>query len=149
MYYDLDIKAFYKYLKVEEFDNLEKTRVEYLRDLGYSIFVEKINNKYIDLPFFKKYTKLMNNLKMTPYLFGLTSNAEMYLLFMFSVDPNFNCLLISSEVNKIKELRSKMEKEFGVFDLNLIRIENVYLKKIMDKKEKEIIEEEIDRRSFK
>ena len=74
---------------------------------------------------------------------------EKYLLLMFSVDPNLEAAIIALSCNKVNEIKSQMVEKFGVFDLKLIRVEQHYIKYMLDSKKRKEIEEEVENRVFK
>ena len=74
---------------------------------------------------------------------------EKYLLLMFSVDPNLEAAIISLSCNKVNEIKTQMVEKFGVFDLKLIRVEQHYIKYMLDSEKRKEIEEEVENRVFK
>lgn len=81
--------------------------------------------------------------------FATTSQAEKFLLFMFSIDPNFEIAIIYASENRINDVKIKMREKFGVYDPYLIKIEKAVIKKLLSKEQQTIIYEEIEKRAFK
>jgi len=78
-----------------------------------------------------------------------TSMAEKLLLFMFSVDPNFEAAIIYSSEDRTIDTKAKLKEKFGVYDINLIKIEKLVIRKFLSEKKRNQINEEIERRAFK
>lgn len=79
-----------------------------------------------------------------------TNNSiEKLLLFMFSVDPNLEAFIIYSTCNNVKEIKYEMNKEFGLYDPYLIKVERIFVRYLLNQKDKEKLNEEIGKRVFK
>lgn len=96
-----------------------------------------------------RYVKVLNKIKTNPKKYNLTNSTEKLLMLMFAVDPSFEAIKIHNEFNKIDDARFDMEKYFGIFDKNLIKIELWYIKNLLDEESKKLLEEEIDKRVYK
>lgn len=107
------------------------------------------NNQNIDLWKIEKYIKIMNNIKTNPKKFNVTNSSEKLLLLMFAVDPEFEAAIIYGECNTTKEIKTKFKNKFGLYDPNLIKIENYFIKHFLSTKQKENIQKEIEKRAFK
>lgn len=77
------------------------------------------------------------------------NDTEKYILFMFSIDPNFEAIKILGQYNKLSEIKLAMILNFGIYDKNLFTIEKFYIKHFFSEKEKEDINNEIQKRAFK
>ena len=78
-----------------------------------------------------------------------TSMAEKFLLFMFSVDPNFEAAIIYGSEDRTIDAKAKLKEKFGVYDINLIKIEKLVIRKFLSEKKRNQINKEIERRAFK
>lgn len=141
------INSFYKYLKEANFSKLTKEKIGELFETSKS-FNKFFNRKDINILKSVRYEKITNRIKMNPKLFNTYEKSEMYLLFMFSVDPEFEAVKIYGEFNKLTDIKEKMEKKFGIYDPNLIKLEKFFIKYFMDKQKKEQIEKEIEDRVY-
>lgn len=144
----VDLRSFYttfNNLKINEvnFDKLNEIKEE-AKKLNY--FYE---GKFSNLMKSVKYTRVLNRIKTNPKGFNLTNSTEILLMVMFSIDPNFEAIKIHNEYNKISETKFAMEKHFGIYDSNLIKIEIWYIKNILDKESKISLEKEIEKRIYK
>lgn len=81
--------------------------------------------------------------------YSSTSIAEKYLLFMFSIDPDFEIAIIFGSEDRLYDIKAKIREKFGIYDQSLIKIEKAVLNKIIDEKKKKEVFDEIDRRAFK
>lgn len=81
--------------------------------------------------------------------YATTSHAEKFLLFMFSIDPNFEAAIIYGSEDRTFNAKKQIEEKFGVYDINLIKIEKLVIKKILSEAKRNQIYEEIDKRAFK
>lgn len=97
----------------------------------------------------ENYVKLMNNIRLNYKKYGIQSDAEKLILFMFSIDPTFEAAKIAGECNRTDEIKYKMINKFGLYDKNLIKIENFFIKYFLSEKYKKYINDEIERRAFK
>ena len=68
---------------------------------------------------------------------------------MFSVDPNFEVFYIYSTYNTSKDIKEEIIDKFGVYDPYLIKVEKLFIKKLLTQEEQNKINEEIERRVFK
>ena len=111
---------------------------DFKKNLGerYLIIMELINSNY-------RRNMPINN----QYAAG--SIVEKYLLFMFSVDPNFEAAIICGSEDRIYDIKRLIREKLGVYDPTLIKIENYVIKKFLSEKKRNEIQEEIERRAFK
>lgn len=144
----VSLNSFYKYLKDANFNTLTKEKIEELFETSKQ-FNKFFTNKNIDMGKSIRYEKIVNKIKMNPRLFNTYEKSEMYLLFMFSIDPEFEAFKIYGEFDKIKDIKSYMIRKFGVYDPNLINLEKLFIKHFMSKQKKEQIEKEIEDRVYK
>ena len=130
---------FYKNIDNLIFHDLNEERIVELYNVKDSLLEKKSNYKIIN--YMNKIKKLQkcNNLNET----------EKYILFMFSIDPNFEAIKILGEYNKLNEIKLAMILNFGIYDKNLFTIEKFYIKYFFSEKEKEDINNEIEKRAFK
>lgn len=121
-------KKFNKLFKRKEFRDIKSAR--------YLKLMELINSGYRE----------GNPIKSE---YATTSLAEKYLLFMFTVDPEFDAAIIYASEDRIKDIKEQMIDKFGVFDQNLVKIEKYVINKLLTEEKRNEINEEIDRRIFK
>lgn len=140
-----DINSFYKNLNNANFRGIDTKKLLELKFLSKE-FNAYFYNPNVTSPAYNRYTTIMNRIKTNA---KLTSDAERYILFMFSVDPNFEAAIIYASENHKKEIKKKMEERFGVFDPNLISIEKFYIKNFLSEKKRNEVKEEITKRIFK
>ena len=81
--------------------------------------------------------------------FATTSQAEKFLLFMFSIDPNFEIAIIHASEDRINDIKIKIREKFGVYDPCLVQIEKAVIKRLLSKEKQTEIYEEIEKRAFK
>lgn len=139
-----NIKDFYKYLNNANFKEINLKKLIELKTKA-----KTLNNfyNYEEENYGKgdRYAKVMDKIKTRPGM----SKEEKYLLFMLSVDPDFEAFKIYSECNKTEEIKTKMIYKFGVFDQYLVIIEKFYIKRFLSEKKRNEINEEIEKRIFK
>ena len=119
-------------------------------DREFIIYAKKTIIKFYEN--FEKLTFENTNDKKILNLKNLAPNLleeEKFILFMFSVDPTFEAIKIYGECNHINQLKQKMISFFGLYDSKLITIERNFIKNFFSEKEKEIINDEIEKRVFK
>lgn len=146
--YSIDINSFYENLSSTSFKGLDPKRILILKAFSKQLN-EFYNNKDIRLNKVGRYVKIMNRVKSNPKGYGITSDAEKYLLFMFSVDPNFEAAKIHGECDRINEAKEKMKMYFGLYDRKLIILENYFIKHFLSEEKRNEINKEIERRAFK
>ena len=146
--FKVDVDSFYKNLNGTSFKGLDSKKILELKE-NSNYFNKFYNNN--NLPFNKinRYVKIMNRIKTNPKGYGVSSEAEKYLLFMFCVDPTFEAAKIYGECNKTNEVKQKMERYFGIYDRRLIILEKFFIKHFLSDKKKNEINEEIEKRVFK
>lgn len=125
---------------------------------------EKLNffytNQHLNLDIVRRYTKIMELIytnqnrpeygtnSLASYA-NTQSNSEKLLLYMLSIDPNLEALIIYESYNTIKEIKQNIKLKFGVYDPNLIKIEKHYLKRFASNFKREKINETIEKKIFK
>lgn len=146
--YKVDIDSFYKNLNGTSFRGLDSKKLLTLKATSKPLngFYNNDNMPYNKV---SRYVKIMNRIKTNPKGYGVTSEAEKYLLFMFSIDPSFEAAKIHGECNKIDETKEKMQNYFGIYDRRLIILENYFIKLFLSEKKRNEINEEIEKRVFK
>lgn len=133
------IIKFYKDIDNINFDDLNKDKIIELYNMKDSLLEKMSNYKIIN--YINKIKKLEKS--------NIFNNTEKFILFMFSVDPNFEAIKILGEYNKLNEIKLAMILNFGIYDKNLFTIEKFYIKHFFSEKEKEDINNEIEKRAFK
>ena len=146
-----DMNAFYSYLSQANFKMITQKRLIELKAHSHTLN-KFLHNEHSGLTRPQRYVKLMNYIKRNPTKFGIDMNnkyAEMYILFMFAVDPSFEVAIITGECNRIHEIKNKMEDYLGIYYRNLIKLECFYLRHLATENKRKKINEEIDKRVFK
>lgn len=146
---NLEFESFYSRLPLTNFKNINNEIIENIKQNS-----KELNNFFsFNNGLFKtnKYLKIMNRIKTCPKNFNISNDdwAQIYLLFMFSIDPKFEITKIYGSCNTTKEIKFEIEKEFGVFDKNIIKLEKFFIKHFLSNSDKEKMDEEISQRSFK
>lgn len=144
---NIDVISFYKNFKKTKFEGILAKKVIELKNIS-----KKLNNNYENNPEYtkkSKYIRVMNKIKTNPKGYKITNDLEKYLLFMFSVDPEYNAIYMYASVNKIQDMKLEMIKKFGIYDPNLILIEKYYIKYILGPKKRKEIENKIEELSFR
>lgn len=145
-----DLKSFYKSLGELNFKGTTARKILELRYNSKELNrIFRDFNIYVELSAPQRYAKIANKIKTNPKGYGATNNSEMALLFMFSIDPNFEAAIIYGESNTTKEIKEKMMRHFGLYDSALIELEKHYINNFLGPKKTNEIEEEIDRRIYK
>ena len=130
---------FYKNIDNLNFNELSENKIIELYNIKDTLIEKTSNYKIIN--YINKIKKLSKNNKF--------NETEKFILFMFSVDPNFEAIKILGEYNKLNEIKLAMILNFGIYDKNLFTIEKFYIKHFFSEKEKEDINNEIEKRAFK
>lgn len=152
-----------KTITMESFYDVKKINFKDIDEIKLTLIMErakKINKMFLCKSFkeykSERYLRIMelincNYREGSPVNNGYAtvSIAEKFLLFVFSVDPKFEAAIIYGSEDRVKDSRLKIEEKFGVFDINLIKIEKAIIEKLLDSKTKNEIYEEIERRAFK
>lgn len=146
--YSVDVNSFYKNLKGTKFNGITKEKLLELKETSKKLNVYFRNQDY-NCNKAAKYTKIMNNIKTNPKGFKVYSEAEKFILFMFSVDPNYEAYMINAQYNKTEDIKNALIFRFGIFDLNLIKLERFFVKNFLSEKKRNEINEEIDKRVYK
>jgi len=137
--------VFYTNFNKTKFNILNDKKILELKQIAPNLLEEEAitNSKLVN------YVKKMRRLNRNPLKYNVNNNAEKYILFMLSVDPTFEALKIHGETNHINDTKRKMTSFFGAYDSKLIKIEKEFIKLFLSQKEKEEINEEIEKRVFK
>jgi len=149
-----NLKAFYNNLDLNKEDisldklNSIKERAIQFNNLYNSIYFKRNRaERYIRI------MELINSNCSNKYIinskFYTSSNTEKLILFMYSVDPNFEATIIYGVENNTKSIREKITQKFGIYDPNLIKIEKFVITNFLNQKQKDEINEEIENRIFK
>lgn len=151
--YNVILNSFYKDLKLKLCEiskddlNLIIKKATYLNKVfkskrfentpsaGYIKIMEMIHTNY-----------RKNNPTKMPY--STTSITEKYILFMYSVDPNFELAIIYGSALKSNQIIDGMKKMFGIYEPNLIKIEKFVIKNLLDKTKKEELDKIIEKKSY-
>lgn len=138
------IILFYNNFNEIDLSTITNDQMKYLKKFSKKLLEEKYssNNKFIN------YIKIIKKLIFNLNEYNISTDDEKYVLFMLSIDPNFEALKIYEESNNIKEIKKKMINYFGVYDKNLIEIEKEFIKVFLSDKEKQKLDEEIKKRIF-
>lgn len=136
---------FYKNFNKAKFNKLDENKILELKAIAPNLLEEEAitDSKLVN------YVKKMRRLNKKTENYNINNDAEKYILFMFSVDPNFEAIKIYGETNHITETKRKMCNFFGAYDSKLIKIEKEFIKLFLSEKEKQEINEEIEKRVFK
>lgn len=136
---------FYKDFNKVKFKTIDNKKILELKSIAHNLLEEEAitNSKLVN------YVKKMRRLNKNPENYNVTNSTEKYILFMLSVDPTFEAIKIYGETNHLNETKRKMCNFFGVYDSKLIKIEKEFIKLFLSQKEKELINEEIEKRVFK
>lgn len=121
---------------------------------------KRINSLYLDETFrsckSERYLRIMelihSNYSQTREVknhYATTSQEEKFLLFMFSIDPNFEIAIIHASEDKSYDIKTKIREKFGIYDPYLIRIEKAVINRLLSNEKKNEIYEEIEKRAFK
>ena len=115
-----DIASFYK-----NFNNTEFTKMKAKKLIELKEKAKKLNRQFLaDNQFSQKskYIRIMNKIRTNPKGYSVTNDLEKYILFMFSIDPNYDLTYLYASIDRIQDIKVKMAKKFGVYDPNLILI---------------------------
>lgn len=136
---------FYKNFNKTNFNTLDDRKILELKGIAPTLLEEEaITDSKL-----ANYIKKMRRLNKNPLKYNINNDAEKYILFMLSVDPTFEAIKIYGETNHINETKTKMCNFFGAYDSKLIKIEKEFIKLFLTQKEKDQINEEIEKRVFK
>lgn len=146
--------SFYGNIKTN-FSDIDEQKLIELKKRGEEINIKHYKNKNLKPTKTQRYFRLMElingNCKTRSLKneFSTDSDSEKLLLFMYSVDPTLEAAIIYSSYNTINEVKTKFSSEFGIFDPYLVKVEKYFMNKFLNSKEKEQINEEIEKRAFK
>lgn len=161
--YNRTLQSFYKKLDLDSF-NISNERIEELKI--QAININKFYNNEKMGTKLNRYIKIIekiqsNNRTNSPYNpndknrrqsstnYTTFTYEEKYLLLMFAVDPTLESAIIYLSTNRIDEAKSQMLARFGIFDIKLIRLEQHYIKYMLDTQKRNEINEEAEKRAFK
>ena len=130
---------FYKNIDNLNFNELSEERIKELYNMKDYLLEKNSNYKIIN--YINKIKKINTN--------KVFNQTEKFILFMFSVDSNFEATKILGEYNILSEIKLAMTLNFGIYDKNLFTIEKFYIKHFFSEKEKKNINDEIEKRAFK
>ena len=130
---------FYKNIDNLNINELNEKKITELYNIKDSLLDKTSDHKIIN--YINKIKKLSKNNNFT--------ETEKFILFMFSVDPNFEATKILGEYNGLNKIKLAMILNFGIYDKNLFTIEKFYIKNFFSEKEKQDINNEIEKRAFK
>ena len=153
--YQTIIKNFYINNQInlaECFNYINEDRIKILKEKAHILNKTYISPKLTKV---EKYCKRIERIETAPKIendfnkISTNNSLEKLLLFVFSVDPNFEAFYIYSTCNTMKEIQYEMNNTFGLFDPYLIKIEKQIIKFLLNEEEKENINKEIEKRVFK
>ena len=130
---------FYKNIDNLNINELNEKKITELYNIKDSLLDKTSDHKIIN--YINKIKKLSKNNNFT--------ETEKFILFMFSVDPNFEATKILGEYNGLNKIKLAMILNFGIYDKNLFTTEKFYIKNFFSEKEKQDINNEIEKRAFK
>lgn len=130
---------FYKNIDNLNINELSKEKLTELYNIKDNLLQNISNHKIIN--YINKIKKIQKNNRF--------NETEKFILFMFSVDPNFEAIKILGEYNRLNKIKLAMIMNFGIYDKNLFIIEKFYIKHFFSEKEKEDINNEIEKRAFR
>ena len=138
------LMLFYNNFNNFNINDITNENIKFYKLISNQLLEEKnlSNNKFIN------YIKIIKKLILNPNDYNVFNDSEKYILFMLTIDPNFEAIKIYEESNNVKEIKKKMINYFGVYDKNLIEIEKRFIKSFLSDKEKENLEKEIEKRIF-
>lgn len=136
---------FYRNFEELNFEFIDNKKILNLKNLASNLLEEEniTNSKFVN------YIKKMKRLNNNPEKYNINTEEEKFILFMFSADPTFEAIKIYGECNHINQTKQKMISFFGIYDSRLITIERNFIKTFLSEKEKEIINDEIEKRVYK
>ncbi len=127
-----DLKHFYESFHDLKITDINNDSIEIIESFSKELnaFYE---NKFNGFSKLAKYFKIVNKIKTT----RVGNSTEKLLIFMFSVDPDFKAISIFNEQKDSDSIKTALKSEFGLYDPNLIKIENWYIKNLQNKKTEE------------
>ena len=131
--YDIsvDVDAFYKDLNEFNIQNLNALKIAKLKAKSNSLNKLFNNVNYANGKKYR-YSKLMNEIRVNPKKHDILNPTDKFLLFMFSVDPNFEIATTFDSLN-IDEAKKEIKNIFGIYDKNLLKIELLYVRNFVSK----------------
>lgn len=150
-YYVVDksimIDYFYSNLKRAIFDGIDEERLKELFETSKPLN-KYYNDELINRHKSRKYESITIFIRYNLKKYNINSEAEKYILFMFAVDPTFEAIKIYSESKKIKDVKPKMIKTFGIFDENLIRLEKFTIEKLLSESKRKEVNDILEQRTI-
>ena len=139
------VKEFYKGESIN-FQNITDEKISLLKkkSLTYNEIYKNTKGSKLE-----KYIKIMEMHKLSKIHGLFNDDTEKLICFMFSIDPDFEIIKIVNEFNKVSEVKMEIINKFGVFDINMIRLQKYYINHFLPKEEKEKLDEEIEKRIWK
>lgn len=148
------MKAFYNVDKINLKNITEEKLVNIIKR------AEKIHQLFLNTSFknfqSERYLRIMELINSSyratnpmTNAYATTTPEEKFLLFLFSVDPNFEAAIIYASENKVEDSKRKIREKLGIYDVNLIKIEKAVITRLLNKEKQNEINEEIDRRIYK
>lgn len=147
------MKAFYNVDKINFKDITKEKLIDIIKK------AKKIHQLFLNTSFknfqSERYLRIMElinsnyrtiNPVVSPY--ATTSQEEKFLLFLFSVDPEFEAAIIYASENRINDAKKKIREKLGIYDTNLIKIEKAVITRFLSIEKQNKINEEIDRRIY-
>jgi len=148
------LNNFYKGLKVN-FNNITEEKINELKEKAETLNYF-FNNKDTDLNRTDKYIKISELIhtnysptRKTNSPYSTQTTAEKVLLLMFSVDPDFKAIFIHLTENKISEIKEKVTEILGLYDPNLVKIQNYYIKHFFSEKNKKEFDEKVEKSVYR
>ena len=149
------LQKFYKDLDNVDFKNISEEKLNELKEK--SIFINNLyHSKSFDesksVRYMKILEKIICNCRKNPAVntrFTTFTKEEMFLLFLLSIDPELEAAKIFGSFNKIIETKYESEKNFGIYDIGLVKLEKIYMKTFLTDEKRKEIEDEIEKRAFK
>ena len=145
--YNDSLNLFYEDLKLADFSKITNDDIEYFKENSKELNLF-YNNKYSELCKGMRYIKTLEKIKVNTKKVDISSPEKKFIYEMFIIDPDLEALMIREEFNKNADAKTAMRNYFGLYDEKLYLIEKEYLK-IIDNKEKKVINEKILKRVFK
>ena len=150
----LTMKSFYDVNRIDV-SNIDNVKLQKIIEQSKRINKMFLNNKFMKNKN-ERYLRIMElihgsyreNIPVNNE-FATTSQAEKFLLFMFSIDPNFEIAIIHASEDRINDIKIRIREKFGVYDPCLVKIEKIVIKRLLTKEKQTEIYDEIEKRAFK
>ena len=129
------------YLGIEQinFENIDEASINNILNKAKALneFYTKENFKHTKIEKYFKIIEIVNSGYTSS--FYTNSAQEKFLLFLYSIDPEFDTLVIYGSEKDSKNIEKQMIKKFGLYDENIIVLENMILKNVLTNQKKEEI----------